>query len=207
MDSKNTERFAGLVLAAGLSRRAGTLKPAIEVAGRSLLAHAVDGLLQRCGQVVVVVGHEAKRVADLVAGRPEVKTVLNAAYEEDMFRSVQAGVGALPETLDGFFILPVDCPLVSAEVLEAMVLAFDTDPDRHPVVPVHAGRGGHPVLLSANARESILEAGPPANLRTILQDLQARRITVASDTIHLDLDTPEDLARWLALIRNPQDEH
>ena len=207
MDSKNTERFAGLVLAAGLSRRAGTLKPAIEVAGRTLLAHAVDGLRQCCGPVIVVVGHEAERVASLVAGRPEVKTVFNAAYAEDMFQSVRAGVGALPETLDGFFILPVDCPLVSAEVLEAMVLAFDADPDHHPVVPAHAGRGGHPVLLPSEARQVILDSGPPANLRTILQGLQARRIPVASDTIHLDLDTPEDLARWVDLIRNPQDEH
>jgi len=201
------ERFMGVILAAGLGRRAGVLKPAIEVAGKPLLGHAVDGLRQRCRQVVVVVGHEAGQVAQLVAGRPDVVTVINPDYQEDMLRSVQAGVAVLPDDLDGFFILPVDCPQVCPEVLDAMLEEFRLHSRRRPIVPEHEGRGGHPVLLPRSADSMILAARPPANLRTLLNDLSARRVEVPSDTIHLDLDTPEILASWRQSLIDRQDRH
>lgn len=207
MKTHHTNRFLGIVLAAGFSRRAGTLKPALEVAGKPLLVHAVEGLRQRCDQVIVVVGHEAERVTDLVAERSDVLTVFNDFFHEDMFRSIQAGAAALPDDLDGFFILPVDCPQVSADVLDVMLSAFNQDVARRPIIPEFAGRGGHPVILPGSAAKSIIAARPPATLRTILNQLSAQRVEVPSDSIHLDLDTPEALACWKQSLGRQQDGH
>lgn len=183
-----------VVPAAGLSCRAGTFKPAWVVDGRALLRHAVDGLRPWCRRIVVVTGHEHERAAALVADLAGVVAVHNPRYREDMFLSVQAGAAALAADAAGFFVLPADCPFVAAEVHQALIAAFVAADRACGVVPEHAGRGGHPVLLPITAREAILSAGAGCNLRRIVAASAPLRVPVGSASILADLDTPADLA-------------
>lgn len=188
------EPLDAVVLAAGLSRRAGTFKPAVEVAGRPLLGHAIAGLLPWCRQVVVVTGHEQGLVQGLVAGIAGAVTVHNPHYAGDMFLSVQAGAGALAADPAGFFVLPVDCPFVEPAVYRALVEAFAGAGGTRAVVPEHAGRGGHPVLLPGAARTAILGAATGTTLRTVIAACRPLRLSVDSPSVLTDLDTPDDLA-------------
>lgn len=184
----------GVVLAAGLSRRAGSSKPCLLLAGKPLLRHAVDGLRVICRRVIVVVGHEHERVAALVTGIAGVVTVINPRYRDDMFYSVQVGVDAVSPDAAGIVVQPVDCPLVPATVYQTLAQAFTEEDGRLAIVPEYAGRGGHPVVLPSAARSPILAGGPPSTLRTILDRVGVRRVTVDSSAIHLDIDSPADLA-------------
>lgn len=183
-----------IVPAAGRSRRAGLFKPAAMVRGRPLLVHAVTSLLPCCRRIVVVTGWEAERVADLVASLDRVATVFNPRHDEGMFTSVQAGAAALAGDADGFFVLPADCPFVAREPLDAVIAAFADAGCRRAVVPVHGGRGGHPVLLPAPARAAITAAPAGATLRDVVAAADPMRLDVASPTVLADVDTPEDLA-------------
>ncbi len=187
--------FEGMILAAGQSRRAGVLKAAVEIRGVPLVRHAVASLQVRCRRVVVVVGHEHGRIEELLAGLEGVVTVFNPRFAEDMFHSVRCGAAAVTADAAGFFMLPVDCPFVAPDVLDTLITAFDAAEGRHPVVPVHDGRGGHPLLLPASAREVIIAAAPPTTLRDVQARLGARRVTVTSSAVLADADTPEDLDR------------
>jgi molybdenum cofactor cytidylyltransferase len=193
--------FAGVVLAAGRSRRAGAFKPALVLADKPLLIHAVDGLQPWCSQVIVVVGHDGARTSDLLVSRPEVTVVVNSRYDEGMFVSVQTGVRAVDPACDGFFILPVDCPLVSAEVFTTLGAAFQAHGSGRPLIPTHADRGGHPALAPIAVRDAILEAAPTATLRQVLAGAGALRVPVASPSVLTDLDTPADLEKLRAALR------
>lgn len=186
--------FEGVVLAAGRSHRAGTFKPAHLHAGRPLLLHAAGCLAPWCRRVVVVAGHRHEDTAALVANDPRLEVVVNAAFAEGMLSSVQAGVRALDHEVTGFFILPADCPLVGTEVPGEMIRAFLDHGGSRPVVPVHDGRGGHPVLLPGAARALVLAAAPPFTLRDVLARLAPVRLPVDEAAVLADLDRPEDLA-------------
>jgi molybdenum cofactor cytidylyltransferase len=186
--------FEGIVLAAGRSHRAGTFKPAHLHAGRPLLLHAAGCLLPWCMRVVVVGGHRHQEVTALLAGRPRLALVRNEAYDRGMLSSVQVGVGSLDPGATGFFVLPADCPLVGTEVPGEMIRAFLDHGARRPVVPVHEGRGGHPVLLPGAARALVLAAAPPATLRDVLRRLSPVRLPVDQPAVLMDLDRGEDLA-------------
>ncbi len=183
-----------VILAAGLSRRAGRFKPAFEVAGRSLLVHAVDSLRPWCRRIIVVTGHEQARASALVSGLDGVETVHNPRFAEDMFLSVLVGAEAVAPDADGFFVLPSDCPFVPADVCRALISAFDGGGRRQAVVPEHEGRGGHPVLLPIAARAAIGEAAPGRTLRHIVAAMPSLRVPVDSASVRADLDTPDDLA-------------
>ena len=182
----------GIVLAAGRSRRAGIFKPARRHRGRPLLLHAVDGLRPWCDRVIVVAGHRRADVAAMLTERPATTLAINPRYDDGMFSSVRAGVSALGDGVGGFFVLPVDCPLVEPEVYAALLASFGAHDGRRPIVPEHGGRGGHPVLLPAAARAAILTASSRSTLREVVHRLEAVRLPVASSTVLLDFDTPAD---------------
>ena len=186
--------YEGIILAAGRSRRAGVFKPAHLHQGHPLLQHALDGLMPWCERVLVVSGHRHAEVAALVAGTPRVEVLVNPDPDSAMFASLRLAAAALSPAVDGFFVLPADCPLVDVASYVALREAFLASDLARPVIPEHAGRGGHPVLLPAAARIAILDAPPRATLREVLRDLQALRVPVDDDAVLMDLDTPDDLA-------------
>ena len=185
--------LGGIVLAAGRSQRAGEFKPAFVHLGKPLLCHAVDGMLPWCEGVTLVAGHRHEEVAGLVADRDRVELVVNHDPDRGMFSSVQIGVQAIGSDCEGFFVLPADCPLVAGTVYERLIASFrDFEADR-AIIPLHGGRGGHPVLLPAVLGEMVLAAPPTANLREILRAARTERLEVDHPSVLMDLDTADDL--------------
>jgi molybdenum cofactor cytidylyltransferase len=186
-------RLVGVVLAAGFSRRAGVFKPAFVHDGKALLLHAIDGLEPWCMSQVVVAGERRDDIEALAALRPGTRTVTNPRPEDGMFSSIQAGAAALKDGLDGFFVLPVDCPLVKVGTYATLVTTFVAHEGRLAVVPGYDSRGGHPVLLPAAAREVLLAAPLTMTLRELLRDLRAVRVPVPDPAVLMDLDSGDDL--------------
>ncbi len=186
-----------LVLAAGLSTRMGAFKPLLELGGQTLI-HRVLGALRdsgAIGSILVVTGHRAGEVAAALAGLP-VQTVFNPDYEKgEMLSSVRTGLRALPEA-PGFLLAMADQPAVASSTIRALAAGFQ---ERKPplVIPVYAGRRGHPVVISQALQGEIAALGPQDTLRTVVQRhlAQAMLLGVKDRFVVEDLDTPEDFAQ------------
>lgn len=177
----------GVVLAAGLSRRAGAFKPGLPLGGMPLIRHTVEGMAGVVARVVVVVGWRAERVRELLAPCPGVEFATNDAYREGMFSSVRAGIARV--RAPRFFLLPGDIPLVRRETYEAL-----RDADAPVVIPTHGGRRGHPVLMDSALIPAILARPPDSTLRDFIEAQGYVTVEVPDRGILLDADTPEDLA-------------
>ena len=198
MDKK---QFGICILAAGFSSRMGKFKPLLPlndetVIERVLRVSKAAGIRQR----VVVTGYNRKALTPLLE-KNEAVEVRNSRFEEGMFTSIQAGVSALPRNLDGFFVLPVDCPLVTKEVLMALVQSFE--PDKFSV-PCYRGKKGHPILIPSMYRKPILQHDGTGGLKAITdKDYgKMKRIEVSEEGVVMDMDTPqayEDIKEWIAV--------
>jgi len=190
--------LSAIILAAGLSARMGELKALLPLGGRPLLAHCV-ALFHDCGidDVVVVTGHRAEAV-EAAAQAAGARVARNPDYAGGMVGSIRTGVGQLAAHCPGFFLLPVDMPLVRRGAVHLLARAF-AETRAMIFHPVFAGRRGHPPLIHGDCIPSILEArSPEGGLRAVLarieaeQPCQVREVQVADANIHVDLDTPED---------------
>jgi len=116
-----------------------------------------------------------------------------------MSTSVQAGVRALPEGTSGAAVFLVDHPLIEARTIDA--LASHSRPD-NIVVPVHAGRRGHPVLFGAGLYPEILRLSPNEGLNMVVRRDKKRVVEVPVDApgVIRDIDTPEDFGALLSEI-------
>jgi len=194
-------RIAAVVLAAGRSRRMGTVnKLLIGVDGKPMVRHAVDAALAAgLTPVVVVTGHERDKVAAALTGLP-VTLVHNPDYAEGLSTSLRAGLGALPPEAEGVLICLADMPRVSGVELKRLAGAFDPREGRAIIVPTRNGKRGNPVLW---ARQFFAE------MRAVAGDVGARHligaypelvaeIEMEGDGVLTDIDTPQALAKLAA---------
>ncbi len=188
--------IAAIVRAAGKSSRMGANKLLLPLDGRPLVWRAVSSACASSADVVLVVlGNEAEQVAAaLPPGR--YQRVDNPRYAEGLSTSLQAGLDALPDNVDGALILLADMPFTSSATVEALLAAAREAPDRiaamnqdgRPTPPVYWPRARFGELQSIRGDEggrSLLMRAPEA----------VHLVAMAQSDETLDVDAPEDYQR------------
>jgi molybdenum cofactor cytidylyltransferase len=182
---------AGLVPAAGASRRMGRDKRLLVVGERTVLEAAV-GALQQGGIDRVVVVLEPGSPCRQLPGLRATLLAENPAPERGMLSSIRVGLARLPQEAAAAAVLPGDHPFVPPEAVAALVQHFR----RHRpllLAPRYAGRRGHPLIL---ARELFAEAAACSDavgLRELVWRREAELVLLDVAGVERDLDTPEDL--------------
>ncbi len=188
--------MAAVVLAAGMSRRmGGANKLLAPMDGVPMVARVVDAFLaSKADPVLVVLGHQAEKVREALAGR-DVRFVENPAYEEGLGASLRAGIEAVDETVDGALVALGDMPWIRSDHIDALIAAFDPAGPATIVVPVHDRKRGHPVLWSARHFAEMRKLGGDVGARGLLEKHAdaVRAVPIDDAAVHLDVDTPEML--------------
>jgi molybdenum cofactor cytidylyltransferase len=112
---------AGIVLAAGASTRMRSNKLLLPFDGEALVRRAARVALEGgLEPVVVVLGHEAERVGEALAGLPCL-AVVNARHALGLNTSLDAGLAAVPPGAGAAVVLLADMPCVTAGMIRALV--------------------------------------------------------------------------------------
>jgi molybdenum cofactor cytidylyltransferase len=191
-----TPRIAALVLAAGRSSRMPTNKLLADFGGTAMIQRTVENVsASRAAPVIVVVGHSADTIRAALTGLP-VTITENVSFADGLSSSLKCGVNALPPC-DGFLVALGDMPLVTPEMIDTMIAAFDPAAGRSIIVPVFEGRRGNPVLWSAAFRDEFqtLSGDKGAKQLMALHGNLVYEVEVGSDAVLTDFDTPEDFHR------------
>jgi len=188
--------ISAILLAAGQSQRMGEFKQLLKITGKTFVERCVDTLLASCvDEIIVVTGHRESDVRLALAGRP-VRFAHNSDYKEGMSTSIRRGVEAASPESDAALIALVDQPLIEAEVVDHLLDVYRKD---RPliVVPRYSGRNGHPVIMDMKLRGEILSMDEARGLRQV-REAHADEVTyieVASESVLIDFDLPEDYNR------------
>jgi len=189
--------ISAIILAAGESRRMGEQnKLLLPIDGEILILKFVKSVCASdVDDVLVVVGHEAEKIKDILQGQP-VRFVANPSYLLGMTTSIQAGVRAVSPESDGLLICLSDMPF--AETTDFNCLIYTFNDFRLPessliVVPVFQEKRGNPVLFSREFRGKILQY-KGEGCRGILQEYpqSVTEVMMENDNLFRDVDTLED---------------
>ncbi len=189
---------AGVVLAAGLSRRFGGNKLLAPLHGAPLVRHVVKAALaSRLERIVIVLGHQSDRVraalADLLDGS-RCAAVANDAYRDGQSRSVIAGLEAVGVDCPAAMFLMGDQPLLDAGIIDALIAAHErtwTD----ICYPSRNGMRRNPVIFSARFYPHILALEGDIGARVVIDANRdaATAVEFADDAPFQDVDRDCDL--------------
>jgi CTP:molybdopterin cytidylyltransferase MocA len=180
------KKTAGIMLAAGASRRLGQPKQDIRLGGEILLDRTLRiATLAGLDPVYAVVEPGRALASNLAA-----TVLINPDAAEGMASSIRSGVRAASQSCaEGVVILACDQPAVTAEHLRELIEA--SDHGTRIVGSGYAQRKGVPAYFPASAFAQLLELRGDTGARDLL--VSAHAIPLANG--ELDIDTREDLAR------------
>jgi CTP:molybdopterin cytidylyltransferase MocA len=188
--------LAGLLLAAGASRRFGSPKALARFRGHTLVERSAALLRPVCpAGILVVSGAEDQLLRKLLGA--EVPVVHNPHWAAGMAASLACGIRNLPAA-DAVLVLPCDLPAVTEEDLGRLAAAWQAAPDRVAA----AGWDGHqgpPAIFPRSRWPALLALQGDQGARGLLA-LEPRLVRVPMPNAALDVDTPEDLARLDGLL-------
>src|SRR5262249_55984589 len=130
------------------------------------------------------------------------QVLLLSEQTDDMRATVERGLAWLEEQFhpgrdDAWLLVPADHPTLDPAVVRQLLAARAAYPEASMLVPVTAGRRGHPVLLEWRHVAGIrtLPAGLGLNAYMRQHGADTLEMPVHSPQVLCDLDTPEDYER------------
>lgn len=191
-------RRIGVILAAGRGGRMGgkkQLTPWPTADGTiPLVAAAYEAIRPICDDMVVVLGHDADAVSLALGGRLFRRAA--SGPHAPMFESIRAGIReAICLDANATVVLqPGDHPEVAISTLNTLT-AWSLKRPGQAIIPQHAVRGGHPVLIPSCICTMLLEADCPLGLGQFWLDHPdlCHRVPVDDAKVIRDIDTPADL--------------
>jgi molybdenum cofactor cytidylyltransferase len=184
------------VLAAGRSRRFGRTRDNKLLASlgtrtvitQVLASVAASGLRP----IVIVTGHQHRRVERAIRGvrGPRCLHRFNRHHRSGMASSLQAGLRALPEAMDGVVVCLGDMPGINADIIRELASAYRSGDDA--VIPVCGKKRGNPVLLGRALFPAINGLGGDQGARALLRGSSRLRFIDAEAEVLRDIDTRRD---------------
>jgi molybdenum cofactor cytidylyltransferase len=181
-------KLGAIILAGGLSSRMGKFKPLMKINNRTLVHHCID-LFQSINieRVITVTGFRGDEVAVEVRKNNGIH-IHNSQFQKGMYSSILASVPHMAD-LDGFFILPVDIPLIRKSSIQLLISQWNND---HVIYPNRKEVRGHPPLISSRIIHEILNYNGKGGLRKLLEKYPAKDVKVWDDGMFMDADTSHD---------------
>ncbi len=199
------EHVAGIILAAGESKRFGTPKQLLDWHGEPFIrVIAKTALNAKLSPVVVVTGSNAEQVEAAIKDLP-VKIVRNNEWQGGQATSIRAGLIPLSQIGRGargegavIFLLS-DQPQVTVTVIQA--LAETHAAELHPIVAplVMMEQRANPVLFDRVTFPDLLALEGDVGGRAIFSKHHVEYMPWHDENLLLDVDKPEDYHRMKGL--------
>jgi len=202
MDDISDISAAVIVLAAGDSSRMGRPKALLDWHGKPMIEHVLATARSGgCTRSLVVLGRDAEGIlagADL----GDAQVVLNPDPSLGQVSSIKLGMQHQDFSTDCCVVWPVDCPLVQAGDVRALIESYARMRTSlmRIFIPVHAGKRGHPMLVDIGFRQPFMLLGAGDTARKVIDDnhTQVQEVPTGNAGVLADIDTPQEYQAALA---------
>lgn len=195
-ETQGVARVAGVVLAAGLSKRLGEPKQLVQLCGKPALQHALDAARQTSlNPLLLVLGPNAETILEHIDATG-FEVVRNPRAAEGQATSLQTAILALPVDVDAIVVLLGDQPFIDPHVINRVCELYE-ETKRSIIQPRYREGPGHPVLIARELFPELLRLTGDTGARPLLTAPRDMLVyyDVSNRSVPIDLDTPEDVAK------------
>ena len=191
------KKVSAIVLAAGMSKRMGTLKQLVKIGNRTLLETTLEALsASAVHEIILVLGYRADDILKSTTLPSKATVVRNENYEQGMSTSIRAGIPSVSSDTNAEMIVLADQPYIKAAILNSIIEEYDRS-NAKIVLPVYKGFRGNPVLIDRSLFPEMMQITGDIGCRSLfgLHADQVNKLNVDDIGILIDIDSPADLEK------------
>jgi CTP:molybdopterin cytidylyltransferase MocA len=192
--SKRSDRPAVVILTAGLSERMGIPKHELRFSEELTILENIIRVYHNfvASQIVLVINDRDD--FSKYYNEEDLKIVVNKNPEYGRFHSIQLGLKEINET--SVFLQNIDNPFVSPGLLITLENGIE---EADFAVPVHEGKGGHPVLLSQRIIQKVVaDFDKDEKLNSVLKHFMRKDVPMHDPYILANINTEEDYRKYFS---------
>ena len=190
---KSKKGTAAFILAAGFGSRLTSIgsKPLLPCFGRTFIELVVEKILNINLDPIILLTN-IKFAPEIQKLKLPVKTVINHNPERGMLSSILIGMEELSSNCDGFFLCPVDFPLVKQKTYNQLLQTFENNKNRI-IKPQFHNKSGHPIVFPKILFEELIAAPLDRGARFVTSKYshQTNFINVNDPGILININSPQ----------------
>ncbi len=195
----SSQAVAGIILAAGESRRMGHDKALLPLGNSNFLHHLLEVLEGEAAPLLVVLGHHAEEIESQLPSANSL-VLRNPNYALGQLSSLQVALRHLQnQPVAGALVCLVDHPAITKKVVRLLLERFQKT--AAPIlIPTCRGRRGHPVLFASRLFQELLDAPLEVGARSVVRNhaAEVELTETGEEGILLDIDKPANYQELLA---------
>ncbi|SHJ76276.1 molybdenum cofactor cytidylyltransferase [Geosporobacter subterraneus DSM 17957] len=181
---------AGIIMAAGFSKRMGSEKLLLPVEGMPMVERVIRAAIGGGLEEIIFIYRRQELKA--LAEKYGLKTVYNGAASEGQSASLKLGIAAASLEAEGYLFFVGDQIFLTPSVIHQLLAAFHQNP-QGIIVPVYKEKRGNPVLFPKGLREELMQVEGDQGGRGLLEKYKERVVwlPIEEENADIDVDTPE----------------
>jgi molybdenum cofactor cytidylyltransferase len=190
---------AGILIAAGESKRLGTPKQLLPWRGKKLLEYVIQ-TISNCNidPIHVILGSNYEQITSVINFQG-VKIINNKNWKDGKGTSISLGIQSLPEKVKAAFIFVVDQPFLNANLIESLHNLYKKN-DVDIVAPFVHGIQSNPVLFNQSVFQELIKLKGEEGGRDIFNKYRLEKQDWEDEKILWDIDSLEDYKKLINLV-------
>ena len=194
---------AGIILAAGISKRFGTSKQLIKLSKGYMIEYVIRACLaSELNKIYVILGHHHKEILKALSENNksfptnQLEFLINPQYRRGLSSSIRAGLTSIKNTFGSVMFLLADQPLVDSALINLMLKQYYRS-DKNLCVPTYMGKRGNPTIFSSEYFSHLKSVKGDSGGKDIIMAHPEDILMIETDSpaCVYDIDTSNDLEK------------
>lgn len=178
-------------MAAGESKRLDSPKQLLKWGNEYLINHVIKiAVSSNIQQLHVVLGSRIEQIQPIINDKNAI-IVRNPDWQSGLSSSIKAGLSMIDDKINGVFILLVDQPFLTAELLNRMIDRFSKT-KAQAIVPRVNGQQYNPVLFSREVFRDLMTINGDKGAKAMLRQFSIEWVDWPDRKLMMDIDSIDD---------------
>ena len=194
------KKIAGVILAAGSASRMGKTKQLLPFGKTTLLGQVVETAKgSALHEIIVVLGHKAEQIRQTL-DPANTKIIMNKEYAKGQSTSLIKGLENVSPVCDAAMFLLGDQPLVTADIINRLINAFETT-SALITIPYCNDKRGNPVIIARPLFHRLKSLSADIGARDLFDEFKESilKVQIPDNAILVDIDTMDDYENLITI--------